>query len=137
MSNVGPISQFDFCFLSLVFLSLNFNHRSLLYIIQTLSSISLFCLAVVQSKVCQSLSHLGIHLKEKKKKREKSPLSFPGDSDGKEFVCNLGDLGSIPALGRSPGGGHATHCDSLGWRIRQTEETGGLQSTESQRVGHD
>ena len=75
--------------------------------------------------------------KEKKKKREKSPLSFPGDSDGKEFVCNLGDLGSIPALGRSPGGGHATHCDSLGWIIPQTEETGGLQSTESQRVGHD
>ena len=31
---------------------------------------------------------------------------FPGGSAGKEFVCNVGDLGSIPGLGRSPGGGH-------------------------------
>ena len=29
-----------------------------------------------------------------------------GDSDSKEFACNAGDLGSIPGLGRSPGGGH-------------------------------
>ena len=33
-------------------------------------------------------------------------LSFPGGSDGKEFVCNAGDLDSIPGLGGSPGGGH-------------------------------
>ena len=32
--------------------------------------------------------------------------SLTGDSDGKEFACNAGDLGSIPGLGRSPGGGH-------------------------------
>ena len=25
---------------------------------------------------------------------------------GKESACNVGDLGSIPGLGRSPGGGH-------------------------------
>ena len=31
---------------------------------------------------------------------------FPGGSDGKESVCNVRDLGSIPGLGRSPGGGH-------------------------------
>ena len=31
---------------------------------------------------------------------------FPGGSDGKESACNAGDLGSIPGLGRSPGGGH-------------------------------
>ena len=30
-------------------------------------------------------------------------ISFPGDSDGKESICNEGDLGSIPGLGRSPG----------------------------------
>ena len=30
---------------------------------------------------------------------------FPG-SDSKESTCNVGDLGSIPGLGRSPGGGH-------------------------------
>ena len=27
-------------------------------------------------------------------------------SDGKEFACNAGDLGSIPGLGRSSGGEH-------------------------------
>ena len=30
---------------------------------------------------------------------------FPGGSDGKESACNTGDLGSIPGLGRSSGGG--------------------------------
>ena len=30
----------------------------------------------------------------------------PCGSDGKEFACNAGDLGLIPGLGRSPGGGH-------------------------------
>ena len=28
---------------------------------------------------------------------------FPGGSDGKESACNVGDLGSTPGLGRSPG----------------------------------
>ena len=32
-------------------------------------------------------------------------LGFPGGSAGKEFVCNAGDLGLIPRLGRSPGEG--------------------------------
>ena len=31
---------------------------------------------------------------------------FPGGSDGKESTSNARDLGSIPGLGRSPGGGH-------------------------------
>ena len=31
---------------------------------------------------------------------------FPGDSDGKEFICNVGDPGSVPGLGRSPGEGN-------------------------------
>ena len=30
---------------------------------------------------------------------------FPGGSAGKESACNVGDLGSIPSLGRSPGEG--------------------------------
>ena len=33
-------------------------------------------------------------------------MGFPGDSDGKESACNAGDLGSIPGLGRYPGGRH-------------------------------
>ena len=32
-------------------------------------------------------------------------MGFPGGSDGKESTYNVGDLGSIPGLGRSPGGG--------------------------------
>ena len=32
---------------------------------------------------------------------------FPGGSVGKESAYNAGDLGSIPGLGRSPGGGHS------------------------------
>ena len=31
---------------------------------------------------------------------------FPGGSDGKESTCNTGKLGSVPGLGRFPGGGH-------------------------------
>ena len=30
-------------------------------------------------------------------------MGFPGGSDGKESTCNVGDLSSIPELGRSPG----------------------------------
>ena len=31
---------------------------------------------------------------------------FPGGTDGKESVCNTGDLGLIPELGRYPGEGN-------------------------------
>ena len=30
-------------------------------------------------------------------------FSFPDSSAGKESACNVGDLGSIPGLGGSPG----------------------------------
>ena len=33
-------------------------------------------------------------------------LGFPDGSAGKESTCNAGDLGWIPGLGRSPGGGN-------------------------------
>ena len=33
-------------------------------------------------------------------------MGFPGGSVGKESTRNAGDLGLIPGLGRSPGGGH-------------------------------
>ena len=42
-------------------------------------------------------------------KRDRLPspvfLGFPCYSAGKESACNMGDLGSIPGLGRSPGEG--------------------------------
>ena len=33
-------------------------------------------------------------------------VGFPGGSDGKDSACSVGDLGSIPGLGRSPGEGN-------------------------------
>ena len=35
-----------------------------------------------------------------------SKRGFPSGSDGKESTCNVGNLGSIPGLGRSPGEGN-------------------------------
>ena len=32
-------------------------------------------------------------------------FGFPGGSRGKEYTCNIGDLGLIPELGISPGKG--------------------------------
>ena len=65
---------------------------------------------------------------------------FPGCISGKEPPGNAGDLrevGSIPGLGRSPGGRNGNppqySCLKNPWR----EESGGLQSLGSQRVGHD
>ena len=33
-------------------------------------------------------------------------MGFPGGSEGKESVYSVGDLGSIPGFGRSPGEGN-------------------------------
>ena len=34
-------------------------------------------------------------------------MGFPGGSEVKESACNVGDLGSIPGLGRSSGEGNS------------------------------
>ena len=58
-------------------------------------------------------------------------LGFPGDSAGKEYICNAGDLGSISGLGRIPGEGNgyplwysglenSMDCMVLGVTKRQT-----------------
>ena len=41
-------------------------------------------------------------------------LGFPGGLAGKESSCSAEDLGSIPGLGRSPGGGEPTHSSVPG-----------------------
>ena len=43
--------------------------------------------------------------------------SFPAGSDGKEFTCSAGDLGSIPGSGRFLEKGMAAHARILAWRI--------------------
>ena len=78
-------------------------------------------------------------------------LGFPCASAGKEFICNAGDLGLLPGLGRSPGEGKgcplqysglensmdypvhaekavAPHSSTLAWKMPWAEEPGGLQS---------
>ena len=45
---------------------------------------------------------------------------FPGMLVVKNLPANAGDVrdvGSIPRLGRSSRGGHATNCSTLTWRI--------------------
>ena len=64
-------------------------------------------------------------------------MVFPGGSDGKEFACNVGDLGLIPASGRSPGGGNGNpfQCSFL----ENPMDRGAWRATVhgAARVGHD
>ena len=42
-----------------------------------------------------------------------STKGLSGGSDGEDSAYNAGDLGLIPGLGRSPGGGHGNHSSIL------------------------
>ena len=63
-----------------------------------------------------------------------SPWGFHGRSDGKESAYKIGDLGWIPRSRRPLEMGMAMHSSVLAWRIPWTEESGGLEPMESQRV---
>ena len=66
-----------------------------------------------------------------------SKLPFPSGSDGKEPACNVGDPGSIPGSGRSPGEGIG---NLLPYSCQENPMDGGAwwpKTRESQRVGHD
>ena len=57
-----------------------------------------------------------------------------GAASGKEPTCQCRRRKRhrfYPWLGRSPGGGHATHSSILAWRMPWTEDPGGLQSIAS------
>ena len=56
-------------------------------------------------------------------------LGFPGGSDSKESACNAGNLGSIPVLGRSPGGGHGNQLQYSCLENPMTEELNRLYSS--------
>ena len=62
-------------------------------------------------------------------------MSLPCDSAGKESVCNVGDLGSIPGLGRCPGEGNGNPLQYA--CLEKTMKPGVLQFMRLQRVGHD
>ena len=58
---------------------------------------------------------------------------------GKEFICTAGaarDTGSIPRLGRSPEGGNGNQFQYSCLENPMDTEACGLESTGSQRVGH-
>ena len=54
---------------------------------------------------------------------------FPGGSVGKESACNVGDLGSISGLGRSPGEGHSYPLQYSG--LENSMDRGAWQATYS------
>ena len=58
----------------------------------------------------------------------KNPSANAGD---------IRDLGLIPGWGDALEEGMATHSSTLAWEIPCTEEPDRLQSTGSQKVGHD
>ena len=62
-------------------------------------------------------------------------MGFPGSSDGKASAYNVGDPGSMPGSGRSPGEGDGNPFSTLAWKIQWTEDPGRLQSMGLQRVG--
>ena len=55
-------------------------------------------------------------------------MGFPGGSDGKESICNVGDPGSYLGWEDPLEKGMATHASILAWRIPWKEKPGGLQS---------
>ena len=54
-------------------------------------------------------------------------MGFPGGSVGKEASCNVGDLGSIPGLGRSPGEGKGYPLQYSG--LENSMDRGAWQAT--------
>ena len=61
-------------------------------------------------------------------------MGFPSAPDGKESVCNAGNLGLIPGWEDPLEKGMAPHSSILAWKIPRTEEPGRLPSMGSQRV---
>ena len=58
----------------------------------------------------------------------------------KNLPVNAGDTGgkaSIPGSETSPGVGNGNPLQYFAWKIPWIEESSGLQSTGSQKVGHD
>ena len=57
-------------------------------------------------------------------------LGFSSGAVVKDLPVNTGDSGSIPELGRCPGGGNgnATHCSIFAWRVPRTEGPGGYSA---------
>ena len=66
---------------------------------------------------------------EKEMATHSSILGLPWGSTGKDSACNVGDLGLIPGLGRSPG-------EEKSYRLQYSGLKNSMESMGSQRVGH-
>ena len=66
-------------------------------------------------------------------------FGFPGGTSGKEptYQCRRHKRCQSPGREDPLEEGMATHSSILAWRTPWTEESGGLQSTGLQTVGHD
>ena len=66
-------------------------------------------------------------------------MGFPGGSDGKESACNVGDPGSVPGLGRSPGArnGNPLNCSYQENAMDRRTWLVGVHAFTKQRVEHD
>ena len=60
-------------------------------------------------------------------------IGLPWWVSGKESTCQIGDIGLIPGLGRSPEKEVATLSSILAWKIPWIEQPGRLQSMGSQK----
>ena len=64
-------------------------------------------------------------------------MDFSGDSVVKNLFTSVGDVGSIPGLGKSLEKKMATHLRILAWEVPWTGEPGRIQAMGLQRVRYD
>ena len=69
-------------------------------------------------------------------KHDLTSMGFPGGSEVKASACSVGDSGSIPELGRSPGEGNGNPLQYSCLENPKDRGAAGLQSIGLQRVGH-
>ena len=64
-------------------------------------------------------------------------MGFPGGSAGKESACNVGVLGSIPGLGRSPGKGNSYSLQYSGLENSMDSRVHGVTKSQAQLSNFD
>ena len=131
----GALTQQDLR--NTVLIQWSFLRMYSIYLALIPDDVSLLELSPLEFRIIWRKPFLTMHFKSFSTDFCSSWCGFPGDSDGKDSACNVGDPGLTPQLGRCPEKEMATHSSILAWRIPWTEEPGGLPSMGSQKVGHD
>ena len=75
----------------------------------------------------------GTKTEESNQTNKQTPRGFSGGSDGKASACNVGDPGSFPGSGRSPGEGNDSTLQY--WRLKNPVDRGAWGATVSPK-GH-